>query len=30
MHLVDVFYNKYYLPTVINRKKLSRQESDYL
>lgn len=28
MHLVDVFYNKYYLPTVINRKKMRKRNTN--
>lgn len=28
MHLVDVIYNKYYLPTVINRNKLRKRNTN--
>lgn len=28
MHIVDVFYNKYYLPTVINRNKLRKRNTN--
>lgn len=28
MHLVDVFYNKHYLPTVINRNKLRKRNTN--
>ena len=28
MHFVDVFYNKYFLPTVINRNKLRKRNTN--